>query len=50
MKSDKISSLEEIYTHSIPIKEAGIVDILIEKQESGAKLQDDVMKIISVQK
>ena len=44
----KISSLEEIYTHSIPIKECQIVDTLIEGTEH--KLQDDVMKIISVQK
>jgi len=44
----KISSLEEIYTHSIPIKESQIVDALIETTDH--KLQDDVMKIISVQK
>jgi len=43
-----IKSLEEIYTHSIPIKESQIVDKLINNTE--AKLQDDVMKIISVQK
>merc|ERR1719158_2410024 len=48
VKGDYIKSLEEIYTHSIPIKEAEIVDKLIERSEH--KLQDDVMKIISVQK
>jgi len=48
VKSDYIKSLEEIYTHSIPIKESEIVDKLIEGSEH--KLQDDVMKIISVQK
>lgn len=30
VKADYIKSLEEIYTHSIPIKEAEIVDKLIE--------------------
>ena len=48
VNAGKIGSLEEIYTHSIPIKEAQIVDTLIEKTDH--KLQDDVMKIISVQK
>jgi small subunit ribosomal protein S2e len=48
VKGDYIKSLEEIYTHSIPIKESQIVDKLIEGSEH--KLQDDVMKIISVQK
>jgi len=48
VKGDMIKSLEEIYTHSIPIKESQIVDKLIEASEH--KLQDDVMKIISVQK
>jgi len=48
VKGDFIKSLEEIYTHSIPIKESQIVDKLVESSEH--KLQDDVMKIISVQK
>jgi len=48
VKADYIKSLEEIYTHSIPIKEGQIVDKLIESSEH--KLQDDVMKIVSVQK
>ena len=48
VKADYIKSLEEIYTHSIPIKESEIVDKLIEGSDH--KLQDDVMKIISVQK
>lgn len=48
VKYGYISSLEEIYTHSIPIKEAPIVDQLIKAQ--GKSLSDEVMKIISVQK
>jgi len=48
VKYGYISSLEEIYTHSIPIKEAPIVDQLIKTQ--GKALSDEVMKIISVQK
>ena len=53
VKGDLISSLQEIYTHSIPIKEAQIVDKLIAKGEPGqpkVTLSDEVMKIISVQK
>jgi len=48
VNAGKILSLEEIYTHSIPIKESEIVDKLL--AVSDLKLQDDVMKIISVQK
>merc|ERR1712178_169156 len=43
-----IRVLEEIYTHSIPIKEAQIVDTLLKIQ--GKKLSEEVMKILSVQK
>jgi small subunit ribosomal protein S2e len=49
-----ISSLEEIYAHAIPIKEAEIVEKLIAKVKNAdgteRTLQDEVMKIISVQK
>ena len=48
VKYGHITSLEEIYTHSIPIKEAPIVDKLI--AESKKSLSDEVMKIVSVQK
>lgn len=48
VKYGMIKSLEEIYTHSIPIKEAEIVDELMKKNKK--ELSDDVMKIISVQK
>jgi small subunit ribosomal protein S2e len=48
VKYGLIRSLEEIYTHSIPIKEAEIVDELLKKQKK--ELSDEVMKIISVQK
>lgn len=50
VKGGYIRSLEEIYTHSIPIKESQIVDKLIESSEKQVKLSDEVMKIISVQK
>lgn len=48
VKYGHITSLEEIYTHSIPIKEAPIVDKLI--ADSKKQLSDEVMKIVSVQK
>ena len=41
----KIKSLEQIYLHSIPIKEYQIVDYFV-----GANLVDEVMKIMPVQK
>lgn len=40
----KISSMEEIYLHSLPVKEYQIIDALL------PELQDEVMKIRSVQK
>jgi small subunit ribosomal protein S2e len=46
VKHGHIASLEEIYTHSIPIKESQIVDEFFKQK----KLSDEVMKIISVQK
>ena len=45
IKQGKIKSLEQIYLHSIPIKEYQIVDYFI-----GANLVDEVMKIMPVQK
>lgn len=48
VKAKHIESLEQIYTHSIPIKEADIVERLL--SETGMTLSDEVMKIISVQK
>merc|ERR1712166_1180057 len=49
------SALSKIYAHAIPIKEAEIVETLIAKKNKNAgegnqELQDEVMKIISVQK
>lgn len=46
VKARKITTIEEIYLHSLPIKEAGIVDMLLGKD----KLKDEVMKIMPVQK
>jgi len=48
VKAGHIQSLEEVYTHSIPIKEAPIVDRLISNVKH--ELSDEVMCILSVQK
>lgn len=48
VRAGHIKSLEEIYTHSIPIKESQIVDELLAKTKR--ELSDEVMKIMSVQK
>jgi len=45
VKSGKIKTIEEIFYHAIPIKEAEIVDHLL-----GETLKDDVMRIKPVQK
>jgi len=45
VKEGKIKQLEEIYLHSLPIKEYQIIDFFL-----GQKLKDDVMKIMPVQK
>ncbi len=42
--ADKIKSLEQIYLHSLPIKEHQIVDKLY------PGLKDEVMKIMLIQK
>lgn len=45
VKDGKIKQLEEIYLHSLPVKEYQIVDEFL-----GSKLKDEVMKIMPVQK
>ena len=45
VKSGKIKSIEEIFYHAIPIKEAEIVEHLC-----GDSLKDEIMKIMPVQK
>merc|ERR1712196_34404 len=46
VKNGQIMTIEDIYLHSLPIKEYQIVDILFPAQQ----LKDDVMKIMPVQK
>merc|ERR1719488_364940 len=46
VKNGQITTIEDIYLHSLPIKEYQIVDILFPAQQ----LKDDVMKIMPVQK
>ncbi|KAH7665591.1 Ribosomal protein S5 protein [Dioscorea alata] len=48
VKEGKIKSLEQIYLHSLPVKEHQIIDALIGGPGSG--LKDEVMKIMPVQK
>ena len=45
VKEKLIKRLEEVYLHSLPIKEPQIMDWFL-----GSKLQDEVMKIMPVQK
>jgi small subunit ribosomal protein S2e len=45
VKSGKINSIEEIFYHSISIKEPEIIDHFL-----GSKLKDEVIKIMSIQK
>jgi len=48
VKNGNIRSLEEIYTHSIPVKEAPIIERLLANEK--AELSDEIMCILSVQK
>mmetsp|Transcript_26663 Transcript_26663/g.38986 ORF Transcript_26663/g.38986 Transcript_26663/m.38986 type:complete len:274 (-) Transcript_26663:285-1106(-) len=45
VKEGKITSIEEIFLYSLPVKEAEIIDYFLKE-----KLQDEVMKIMPVQK
>jgi len=50
VKGGKIRSLEEIYYHSLPIKEVGIVEFFMNEDGQNSKLKDEVMKVNPVQK
>jgi small subunit ribosomal protein S2e len=59
VKDRKITSIEDIYLHSLPIKEHQIIDEFFPKDKDGGRgvpvpgsgvLKDDVMKIMPVQK
>jgi len=50
VKEGKIDSLEDIYYHSIPIKEVGIVEYFMNIDGEKSKLRDEVMKVNPVQK
>lgn len=49
VKAGKIRSMEEIYLHSLPVKEPEIIDTFFPPNGT-VVLKDDVMKIMSVQK
>ena len=44
VKAGKITSIEEIFLHSLPVKEAPIIDYFLKD------LKDEVMKIMPVQR
>merc|ERR1719162_1453444 len=48
VKGGQITTLEQIYLHSIPIKEYQIVDTCV--MNAGGKLEDEVMQIMPTQK
>jgi small subunit ribosomal protein S2e len=48
VKGGQITTLEQIYLHSIPIKEYQIVDTCV--LNAGGKLEDEVMQIMPTQK
>jgi len=50
VKDGKIPSLEDMYLHSLPIKEYQIIDFFYQDAQEPKMLKDDVMKIMPVQK
>lgn len=50
VKERKIAKLEDIYYHSLPIKEVGIIEYFMNVDGENSKLKDEVMKVNPVQK
>eukprot|EP00922_Rhytidocystis_sp_ex-Travisia-forbesii_P020289 GHVS01029884.1.p1 GENE.GHVS01029884.1~~GHVS01029884.1.p1 ORF type:complete len:290 (-),score=30.98 GHVS01029884.1:238-1107(-) len=50
VREGKINSIEEVYLHSLPIKEFQIIDFFFQAGSCANPLKDDVMKIMPVQK
>lgn len=50
VRDGKIGSIEDVYLHSLPIKEYQIIDHFFQPGNCSHPLKDDVMKIMPVQK
>ncbi|OEH78240.1 40s ribosomal protein [Cyclospora cayetanensis] len=50
VRAGKIASIEEVYLHSLPVKEFQIIDHFFLPEAASRPLKDEVMKIMPVQK